>query len=177
MQSHRIAAGVLLAVASLVANAASYDLSFGPYSTQSDKFSNSPFTDVYNFNFTGTSGISSSSLIEYKLSKYIDIDWADTAAFTVYGGWDGTGPVLATFGDPAVGTGSFAIVDLPVPNKFSIVISGTAIGDGTSVFQPGLKGSYDFSVVAQPVPEPNATLLGLSALAVIRLLSARRKTS
>lgn len=175
MQAQRVAVGILLAVASLAANAASYDLSFGPYSTQSDKFSNAPFTDVYNFNFTGTSGISSGSLIEYRLSSFIDIDWDDTAAFTVYGGWDGAGAVLATFGDPSTPTGWFALEDLPVPNQFSIVINGAAIGDGTSVFQPGLKGSYDFSVVAQPVPEPSAVFLGLSALAVIRLLSMRRK--
>ncbi len=62
-----------------------------------------------------------------------------------------------------------------MPNQFSILVSGKAIGDGTSVFQPGLKGSYDFSVVAQPVPEPNAVLLALGALGVIRVLSARRK--
>lgn len=177
MRSQRIGVGIVLAMASLAANAASYDLSFGPYSAQSDKFSNAPFTDVYNFNFTGPSGVASSSLIEYKLLNYIDIDWDDTLAFTVYGGWDGSGGILASFGDPGTPTGSFVLADLPVPNQFSILVSGKAIGSGTSVFQPGLKGSYDFSVVAQPVPEPNAVLLALGALGVIRVLSTRRKAA
>jgi hypothetical protein len=175
MKTKHIIVGALLTLITVAAQAASTDLSFGPMSTQVDKFSHTPFTDTYNFSFDGVSGIASGSLIEYKLSRFIDIDWADQKAFTLYGGWDGSGAVLASFVDPGTPTGSFAIEDLPVPNKFSIVVSGQAIGDGSSLFQPGLKGSYNLSVVTQPIPEPGSYALMFEGLAGLGLLLSTRR--
>lgn len=87
----------------------------------------------------------------------------------------GTGARLASYGDPGVPTGAFAIEDLAVPNQFSIVVNGRAIGSGLNSFQPGLRGSYDLSVAAQPVPEPGTTAMLLAGLGVIGFLGLRRK--
>lgn len=177
MNMTHLAAGIWLALGATVAQAASYDLSFGPYSTESDKFSNAPFTDIYNFNFTGASGILSASLIEYKLSNYIDINWPATQALTVYSDWDGQGSTLLSLGNPGTPTGYFAIEDLLVPSHFSIVIHGQAVGNGSSAFQPGLKGSYDLSAVAQPVPEADSGYLLLAGLAVLAVPTLLRKSN
>jgi PEP-CTERM motif-containing protein len=167
--------GAMLAVAGLAANAASFDLTGGPYASTSNKFNNNNFNDIYNFSFQGDAGIASGSSIEYKLGSYIDIDWADTNAFVVYGGLDGTGPVLASFNDPGTAAGSFSFTDLNVPTQFSVALSGHAIGNGNSLFQPGLKGSYNLSVVAQPVPEPETYALMLAGLGAVGYIVRRRK--
>lgn len=177
MHTKTLAAAALLALGGAAAQAAAFDLSTGPFSFEADKTTTADFTDVYNFTGSGILGLMSSSLIETKLSDKTDIDWSDSLAFAVYNQWDGGGTLLASYGDPAVGTGSFAIEDLSVPSMFSIVVQGRAIGTGLNVFQPGLRGTYDLSVVAQPVPEPSSVLLMLGGLGGIGFLSLRRKAA
>ena len=72
-------------------------------------------------------------------------------------------------------TSGFAIEDVAVPNHFSITISGRATGTGASLFQPGLRGSYDFSVAAQPVSEPQTWALSMAGLLVVGFLGLRRR--
>ena len=148
------------------AQAATTDLSLGPFDIAVNKFSNSPFTDVYDFSFgTQPGGTISASAIEIKLGKFVDIAWNAQQAFSVYSGPGGSGTLLASFGDPGVSTGSFFVEDLPVGNNlFSLVLKGTAVGTGTSAFQPGLKGHYDLNVMAQPIPEPASMALMLVSL-------------
>lgn len=175
MNHRHLAAGALLAIASAASQAATYDLSSGPFSMNVDKVESTEFSDIYDFSFSALSGFISGSLIEYKLSNAIDIDWGDVPALAIYAGFGGTGALLASFGDPGVPTGSFAIEDLAVPNQFSMVIHGRAIGSGLNAFQPGLRGSYDLSVAAQPVPEPGTVAMLLAGLGVIGFLGLRRK--
>ena len=176
MKLNHLVAGIVLALGGTAVHAASFDLSYGPFSTEADKFSNAAFTDTYNFSFTGVSGMMSASLIELKLGSYVDIVWPSANAFTVYSAWDGQGTALQANGNPGPATGYFAVEDLAVPAQFSIVVRGQATGSGTSAFQPGLKGTYDLSVMAQPVPEASSgylLLVGLAALAVPTLLRKR----
>jgi PEP-CTERM motif len=175
MNKQQLATGALLALAAVAAQAASFDLTGGQFSANVDKTASTEFSDVYNFSFTGTSGFISGSLAEYKLSNAIDIDWGDVPAMAIHAGWDGTGAVLASFADPMVPVGSFSIQDLMVPNQFSITISGRAIGTGLAAFQPGVRGSYDLSIAAQPVPEPESYALMLAGLGVIGFLGVRRR--
>lgn len=174
--NHRyLAAGAMLAIASAASQAATFDLSSGPYSINVDKADSSAFSDVYDFSFAAASGFISGSLIEYKLFNAIDIDWGDMPALTIHAGLGGSGALLASYGDPGVPTGAFAIEDLAVPNQFSMLINGRAIGSGLNAFQPGLRGSYDLSVAAQPVPEPGTLAMLLAGLGVIGFLGIRRK--
>jgi hypothetical protein len=175
MNTQRVAAGVLLALAAAAAQAETFDLSAGPYSANVDKTGTAEFSDVYNFSFNGAAGFVSGSIIEYRLSNAIDIDWGDVPAVAIYGGWGATGPLLASYGDPMTPTGSFAIEDLVVPNQFSVAINGRAVGTGLSVFQPGIHGSYDLSIAAQPVPEPGSYALMLAGLGAIGFLGVRRR--
>jgi PEP-CTERM motif len=175
MNHLHLAASALLAIASAGAQAATYDLSSGPFSMNVDKVASTEFSDVYNFGFAAVSGFISGSLTEYKLANAIDIDWGDVPALAIHAGFGGTGALLASYGDPGVPTGAFAIEDLAVPNQFSMVINGRAIGSGLNAFQPGLRGSYDLSVAAQPVPEPGTLAMLLAGLGVIGFLGTRRK--
>ncbi|WKB50659.1 FxDxF family PEP-CTERM protein [Eleftheria terrae] len=152
---------------------AAVDLSNGPYDFDAKKFSTSPFTDTYDFLAGPNGGSVSFSLIEVKLANNVNIDWDDTAAFSVIGA-DGSvlfqagenGPIHFTFGD-----------SLPVPGSFSIVLKGAAIGDGSSPWNPGLKGSYSLSVIANPVPEPETYALMLAGLGVVGYMSRRRRAN
>ena len=60
-------------------------------------------------------------------------------------------------------------------DRFSIVVNGRAIGDGTNAFQPGFKGSYSPSVAAQPVPKPQTYALMLAGLGVVGFVAFRRR--
>ena len=175
MKMPRGAAGALMIMAAAAVQAQTFDLSSGPYSVNVDKTTSALFTDTYNFSFTGLSGIISGSIMEYRLSKAIDIDWADSAAVAIHGGWDGSGALLASFAERCAQTSGFAIEDVAVPNHFSITISGRATGTGASLFQPGLRGSYDFSVAAQPVSEPQTWALSMAGLLVVGFLGLRRR--
>jgi PEP-CTERM motif len=175
MNTQRAAAAALLSLAAGVAQAASFDLSSGPISLNVDKVGTAEFSDVYDFSFSGASGFISGSIIEYRLASAIDIDWGDVPAVAIYGGWGATGALLAGYADPMTPVGSFAIEDLVVPSHFSIVIQGRAIGTGLSVYQPGIKGSYDLSIAAQPVPEPESYALMLAGLAAIGFIGVRRR--
>ena len=148
------------------AHAGTADLSSGPFEISVNKFNNSPFTDIYDFTFGAPPmGVISASAIEVKLGNFVDIAWDSTNAFTVYSGPGGTGSILAQFGNPGVSTGSFFVEDLPVGNNlFSLVLKGAAVGNGASLFQPGLKGHYDLNVIAQPIPEPASLALMLAGL-------------
>jgi len=161
-----VAVGALAVSAVSGAHAATTDLSAGPFGISVDKFTNNAFTDTYDFTFGApSSGTISSSAIEVKLGKYVDIAWDATKAFAVYNGLGGSGTLLKSFADPGTTTGSFFVEDLPVgTNTFSIVLKGMATGTGTSVFQPGLKGHYDLNVIAQPIPEPATLSLMLAGL-------------
>jgi hypothetical protein len=176
MNTQRAATAALLALAAGAAQAASFDLSSGPFSLNVDKAGTAEFTDVYDFSFSGASGFISGSIIEYRLSSAIDIDWGDVPAVAIHGGWGATGALLASYADPMTPTGSFVIEDLVVPNQFSIAIKGRAIGTGMSVFQPGIHGSYDLSIAAQPVPEPESYALMLAGLAAIGFIGVRRRS-
>lgn len=161
------------------AQAATTDLSLGPFDISVNKFSNSPFTDVYDFSFGAyPGGTISASAIEIKLGKFVDIAWNAQQAFSVYSGPGGTGTLLASFADPGVSTASFFVEDLPVGNNlFSLVLKGTAVGTGTSTFQPGLKGHYDLNVMAQPIPEPASMALMLVGLCGIAGTAGTKKRS
>jgi hypothetical protein len=176
MKTQRWVTGALLALAAAAAQAVTVELSAGPYSANVDKTGSTFFTDVYNFSFAGVSGIVSGSIMGYRLLKAIDIDWADSPAVAIHGGWDGSGALLASFADRCERSIGFAIEDVAVPNHFSITVSGRAIGSGTSHFQPGLRGSYDISVAAQPVPEPQAWALTMAGLLVVGFLGVRRRS-
>lgn len=173
-----LAAAAALAMA-CGAQAGTADLSAGPFQISVDKYNTTPFTDIYDFTLGSFgSGTVSSSAIEVKLGKFVDIAWDATKAFTVYAGPNGTGAVLASFGDPGVSTGSFSIEDLAIAgNTFSVVIKGTAVGNGLSTFQPGLRGHYDLNVIAQPVPEPGAIAMMLAGLGGLGFVRRGRKTA
>ncbi|MCW7539307.1 FxDxF family PEP-CTERM protein [Aquabacterium sp. A7-Y] len=150
---------------------AAVDLSTGPYDFDAKKFTNNPFTDTYEFTAGEAGGQVSFSLIEVKLANHVDIDWDDSAAFSIIGD-DGsvlfqageTTPIHYTFGD------SFS-----VPASFSIVLKGAAIGNGMSPWNEGLKGSYSLSVIANPVPEPETYALMVAGLGVVGYMSRRRR--
>lgn len=166
-------------VAPALAFAAPIDLTSGPFDTSVSKFTNSPFTDVFDFVFTSPAGGTvSSSAIEIKLGQFVDIQWDATKAFVVYSDFGGMGTELASFAAPMSSTGSFFVEDLPVGDTtFSIVLKGQAVGNGLSTFQPGLKGHYDLNVMAQPVPEPATLALTLAGLGVLGASARRRKAS
>lgn len=171
-------AGAAALLSPLLAFAAPVDLSTGPFETSVNKFSNAPFTDVFDFVFTSPAGGTvSSSAIEIKLGRYVDIQWDATKAFAIYSDFGGMGTELVSFSAPLASTGSFFVEDLPVDDTtFSIVIKGQAVGDGLSTFQPGLKGHYDLNVMAQPVPEPASLALSLAGLAFLGAAGKRRKS-
>lgn len=171
-------AGAAALLSPLLAFAAPVDLSTGPFETSVNKFSNAPFTDVFDFVFTSPAGGTvSSSAIEIKLGRYVDIQWDSTKAFAIYSDFGGMGTELVSFSAPLASTGSFFVEDLPVDDTtFSIVIKGHAVGDGLSTFQPGLKGHYDLNVMAQPVPEPASLALSLAGLAFLGAAGKRRKS-
>lgn len=164
-------------LAPTLALAAPVDLTAGPFDTSVSKFTNNPFTDVFDFVFTSPAGGTvSSSAIEIKLGNFVDIQWDATKAFVVYSDFGGMGTELASFAAPLSSTGSFFVEDLPVNDTtFSIVLKGQAVGNGLSTFQPGLKGHYDLNVMAQPVPEPATLALTLAGLGVLGASVRRRK--
>lgn len=70
-----------------------------------------------------------------------------------------------------IGTAQAATTDL------SMVLKGTAVGTGTSSFQPGLKGHYDLNVMAQPIPEPASLALMLVGLCGVAGTARMKKRS
>ncbi|AKJ30957.1 hypothetical protein AAW51_4266 [Caldimonas brevitalea] len=150
---------------------AAVDLANGPFHFEAKKFSNASFSDSYDFTAGDLGGPVSFSFVEVKLAKNVDIDWDDSAALTILGN---DGSVLYQAGEN--GPIQFTLEDsFSLPASFSIVLKGAAIGDGTSPWNPGLKGWYNLSVIANPVPEPETYALMLAGLGVVGYMSRRRK--
>ncbi|MCW7539306.1 FxDxF family PEP-CTERM protein [Aquabacterium sp. A7-Y] len=152
---------------------AGVDLFNGAYDFDAKIFSTTHFTDTFDFNAGPDGGRLAFSLAELKLEDHVDIDWDDTAAFSVIAD-DGT--VLYRVGESV--PIQYVLEDaLDVPTSFSIVLKGAAIGEGTGLWSPGLKGSYSLSVLASPVPEPESYALMLAGLGIVGYSLSRRRRS
>jgi PEP-CTERM motif len=175
MKMKPLATALLLATAALAAQAASFDLSSGPYTVQVFKTTGASFTDIYNFSVAGPSTAISGALTERFGSDNINIDWGDVPVVAIYGGWDASGGLLRpAYADPGTPAATITIASLVVPSHFSIAISGRPTGNGSSDAYPGVLGAYDLTIAAAPVPEPESYALMLAGMGVIGWLRRQR---
>lgn len=169
------------ALASMGAHASAWNLSLADFETQVSFTKQLSFTGsqaiTYDFSYTGSSPVLLSlSLGETKLGSVRDInftkisisDGSKTISLPAVpqsqtalagGGYLTSTPGPVTF---------FALDAVPFQPHITLTLEGAAVGTGP------ITGSYDLSVMAVPVPEPETYALMLGGLGVFGLLRRRR---
>jgi len=136
------------------------------------------FTDKYDFEFDFSGpGEVQGTIAELRFRNAKDIVFG-TGAVKVF---DGNNNVLLTLDGPGTtGTTSWFEIalggaPLVVPTQtFRIEISGNVVGTGQVLNGQTTYGSYDFSIQAAPVPEPETYALMLAGLGAVGFLLRRR---
>lgn len=160
----KLKAGILasLIAMSFGAQASSWDLALGDFETQANFTKPVTFAGnsaiKYDFDYSGASNILLSlTLGENKLGTSKDIDFTSIkvldAASNVVSSW--TPAPLAVF----------ALDSLPITSSFSLVLEGSVLKTG----------SYDLSVTAQAVPEPQTYAMLMAGLGVVGFTATRRR--
>lgn len=163
MKLKSIAAASVMALA-FGAQASTWDLSLGDFET--DYNTSKPVTFQgesaiqYDFKYSGASDILLSlTLGENKLGLSKDIDFTSIrivdAGNNVVSSW-----TPAPFA-------IFAIDSLPITSSFSLILEGSVLKTG----------SYDLSVTAAAVPEPETYALVLAGVGIVGFTAARRRRS
>ena len=133
-----------------------------------------PFKDVYDFAFGFPApGEFQAAIAELTFRNAKNIDFAP-GAVKVY---DGNNLMLASLDPVNVGNTSFFAIDGPLTvstQTFRVEISGNVVGTGQILNGVSTKGSYDFSIQAAPVPEPETYAMMLAGLGAIGFMLRRR---
>ncbi len=163
MKLKSIAAASLMALA-FGAQASAWDLALGDFETDYNTSKPVTFQGVssiqYDFTYSGADSILLSlTLGENKLGTSKDIDFTSIRIV------DATNTVVSSWTPAPLAV--FAIDSLPITSSFSLILEGSVAN----------AGSYDLSVTAAAVPEPESYALVLAGVGVIGFTAARRRRS
>jgi hypothetical protein len=147
---------------SLGAQASSFDLSLDDFETQANFTKPVTFTGAqaikYDFDYSGATNILLSlTLGENKLGTVKDIDFTSIKIV------DATNTVVSSWTPAPLAI--FAVDSLPITSTFSLILEGKVLKTG----------SFDLSVTAMPVPEPQSYALLLAGLGVVSFTASRRR--
>lgn len=163
-----LAAAVALAAAA-GSQAATWDLALADFETSANFTKPVTFSggSAIKYDFT-YSGIGESDIVlgltlgELKLGSIQDI------AFTSIKLVDSNNVVVFSQTPPGP-IAFFAVDSLTITPSFSLILEGAVVGTGA------IKGSYDLSVTAAPIPEPETYALMLAGLGAVGFAAARRR--
>ncbi|MBI5335585.1 MAG: PEP-CTERM sorting domain-containing protein [Burkholderiales bacterium] len=179
MKLKHIVLASALAFGAVASATAATTLNIGQERTFDTEFvTNGPFTDTYDFifGFTGPGEVQG-SISELRFRNAKDIVFG-VGAVKVF---DAANNLLFSADGPGT-TGSTSFFEIALGNNplviptqsFSVVISGNVVGTGQVVNGVSTRGSYDFSIQAAPVPEPETYALMLGGLGAIGFMLRRR---
>lgn len=179
MKLKHIVAASVLAVAAIGQASAALTLPAGQERTfDTEQVAPGAFTDVYEFVFGFPApGEVQGSISELRFRNAKDIVFG-VGAVKVF---DSNNNLLLSLDGPgtAGNTSWFEIAmganPLYVPTQeFRVEIAGNAVGTGQVIGGHSTYGSYDFSIQAAPVPEPETYALMLGGLGAIGFMLRRR---
>jgi PEP-CTERM motif len=127
--------------------------------TASLPFSNTPFSDIYNFVFPVTGATASASAVSVNVQGLLNITDINVSLFNA-------ADVLVSAGGPGTNSQLFNVVLVPGASYY-YTVTGTANG--------AVGGAYSFIASAAPVPEPETYALMVAGLGIVGFVAARRR--
>ena len=166
MKLHSIAIGVVLGAGAVAAQAAAHSFvmplapqtPYGAFATVSSP----SFIDTWSFTTPANTGTVSASVISVDITSYWNIDSIDIDLFM---GTVGNGTLVAS-GVPGESSKLENIIAL-ASTDYYYQVTGNVVGASN--------GSYAFSAVAAPVPEPETYAMMLAGLGAVGFIAFRRR--